>query len=129
MRIVDGDDVKHTYWVESEPGLGLSLKTPSKYQCSVDAEPRRETGKMLLNDKIINLHVSVPHRPLCFHIYLWFCYKTSLSSRLLVCCDKFGKFFKRCHILLLTIRTIHELFGCRIGGCKALYQSRAFRGN
>lgn len=45
MRIVSGDDVKHTYWVESEPGLGLSLKTPSKYHCSVDAQLRRETGK------------------------------------------------------------------------------------
>ncbi|KAL6324023.1 hypothetical protein AAG906_006294 [Vitis piasezkii] len=43
MRIVSGDDVKHTYWVESEPGLGLSLKTPSKYHCSVDAQLRRET--------------------------------------------------------------------------------------
>ncbi|CAK9181178.1 unnamed protein product [Ilex paraguariensis] len=43
-RIVVGDDVKHTYWVESEPGLGLSLKTPSKYHSSTDAEPRKETG-------------------------------------------------------------------------------------
>ena len=32
MRIVKGDDAKHTYWLESEPGIGLSLKTPSKYQ-------------------------------------------------------------------------------------------------
>ncbi|XP_059654383.1 ABC transporter G family member 39-like [Cornus florida] len=43
MRIVDGDDVKHTYWVESEPGLGLSLKTPSIYHYSVDSQPRKET--------------------------------------------------------------------------------------
>lgn len=38
MRIVDRNDVKHTYWVESEPGLGLSLKTPSKYHSSVDTK-------------------------------------------------------------------------------------------
>lgn len=44
MRIVNGDDMKHTYWVESEPGLGLSLKTPSKYHNSVDAKLRRDTG-------------------------------------------------------------------------------------
>ncbi|GMY21981.1 Brefeldin A resistance protein [Fagus crenata] len=37
------DDAKHTYWVESEPGIGLSLKTPSKDHCTVDAQPRRET--------------------------------------------------------------------------------------
>ncbi|PON98277.1 ABC transporter, G [Trema orientale] len=43
MRIVHGGEVKHTYWVESEPGLGLSLKTPSKYHCSVDDHPRKET--------------------------------------------------------------------------------------
>ncbi|XP_021692482.2 ABC transporter G family member 37 [Hevea brasiliensis] len=42
-RIIDRDDVKHTYWVESEPGLGLSLKTPSKYQFSADTQLRRET--------------------------------------------------------------------------------------
>ncbi|KAK3016996.1 hypothetical protein RJ639_006562 [Escallonia herrerae] len=41
MRTVGGDHVKHKYWVESEPGLGLSLKMTSK--CSVDTEPRRET--------------------------------------------------------------------------------------
>ena len=43
-RIAQGNDVKLTYWVESEPGLGLSLKTPSKYNCAVDIEPRKETG-------------------------------------------------------------------------------------
>ncbi|KAI3439344.1 uncharacterized protein J3R85_004754 [Psidium guajava] len=43
LRIVRGDEVKHTYWVESEPGLGLSLKRPSKYHCAVDAQPRKET--------------------------------------------------------------------------------------
>ncbi|KAI6695438.1 hypothetical protein NL676_023148 [Syzygium grande] len=43
LRIVHGDEVKHTYWVESEPGLGLTLKTPSKYHCAVDAQPRKET--------------------------------------------------------------------------------------
>ncbi|KAF8401251.1 hypothetical protein HHK36_012183 [Tetracentron sinense] len=43
MRIVYGEDMKHTYWVEREPGLGLSLKTPSKYKLSVSAEPRQET--------------------------------------------------------------------------------------
>ncbi|XP_057493189.1 ABC transporter G family member 31-like [Actinidia eriantha] len=42
-RIARGNDVKLTYWVESEPGLGLSLKTPSKYNCAVDIEPRKET--------------------------------------------------------------------------------------
>lgn len=47
LRIVHGDEVKHTYWVESEPGLGLTLKTPSKYHCAVDAQPRKETGKQL----------------------------------------------------------------------------------
>lgn len=47
LRIVHGDEVKHTYWVESEAGLGLTLKTPSKYYCTVDAQPRRETGKQL----------------------------------------------------------------------------------
>ncbi|KAK2977191.1 hypothetical protein RJ640_008816 [Escallonia rubra] len=41
MRTVGEDHVKHKYWVESEPGLGLSLKMTSK--CSVDTEPRRET--------------------------------------------------------------------------------------
>lgn len=44
MRIVVRDDLKHTYWVESEPGLGLSLETPSKYRCSIDTEPRKDTG-------------------------------------------------------------------------------------
>ncbi|PON69613.1 ABC transporter, G [Parasponia andersonii] len=43
MRIVHGGEVKHTCWVESEPGLLLSLKTPSKYHCSVDDHPRKET--------------------------------------------------------------------------------------
>ncbi|KAI4374049.1 hypothetical protein MLD38_012093 [Melastoma candidum] len=43
LRIVGGDYVKHTYWVESEPGLGLTLKTPSKYLSAMDALPRRET--------------------------------------------------------------------------------------
>ncbi|GMP39864.1 hypothetical protein CsSME_00010542 [Camellia sinensis var. sinensis] len=42
-RIAYGDDVKLTYWVDSEPGLGLSLKTPSKYNSAVDVEPRKET--------------------------------------------------------------------------------------
>ncbi|XAR52732.1 Sulfate-transporting ATPase [Bertholletia excelsa] len=42
-RIACGDEVKLTYWVESEPGLALSLKTPSKYRCAVDVEPRKET--------------------------------------------------------------------------------------
>ncbi|XP_058077607.1 ABC transporter G family member 43-like [Magnolia sinica] len=42
MRIVKGEDVTHTYWIESEPGLGLSLKTPSKYDSSISPEPRRE---------------------------------------------------------------------------------------
>ncbi|KAM3704515.1 hypothetical protein ACJW31_03G010600 [Castanea mollissima] len=36
MRIVNGDDAKHTYWVESEPGIGLSLKTPSKYHSTLE---------------------------------------------------------------------------------------------
>ena len=48
LRIVNGDDAKHTYWVESEPGIGLSLKTPSKDHCMVDAQPRRETGKEII---------------------------------------------------------------------------------
>ncbi|WCJ26876.1 ABC transporter G family member 36 [Euphorbia peplus] len=43
IRIVDKDDVMHTYWVESEPGLRLSLKTPSKYQLSDCTRMRRET--------------------------------------------------------------------------------------
>lgn len=46
LRIVGGDYVKHTYWVESEPGLGLTLKTPSKYLSAIDALPRRETGNV-----------------------------------------------------------------------------------
>uniref|UniRef100_A0A7N2L4M7 ABC-2 type transporter transmembrane domain-containing protein n=1 Tax=Quercus lobata TaxID=97700 RepID=A0A7N2L4M7_QUELO len=41
MRIVKGDDAKHTYWLESEPGIGLSLKTPSKYQ-----EERQAVGEI-----------------------------------------------------------------------------------
>lgn len=48
MRIVNGDDAKHTYWVESEPGIGLSLKTPSKYHSIINAQPRRETGKEIV---------------------------------------------------------------------------------
>ena len=48
MRIVKEDDAKHTYWVESEPGIGLSLKTPSKYHSTINAQPRRETGKEIL---------------------------------------------------------------------------------
>ncbi|XP_077240342.1 pleiotropic drug resistance protein 1-like [Tasmannia lanceolata] len=43
MRIVKADDVTHTYWIESEPGLGLSMKTPSKYNHLVSLEPRQET--------------------------------------------------------------------------------------
>lgn len=46
MRIVTGDHAKHTYWVESEPGLGLSLNTPS--HCEVDKQPRKETGKQII---------------------------------------------------------------------------------
>ncbi|KAL6008711.1 hypothetical protein ACLOJK_021937 [Asimina triloba] len=42
MRIVKAEDVTHTYWIESEPGLGLSLKTPSKYHSSINHKPRRE---------------------------------------------------------------------------------------
>jgi hypothetical protein len=48
MRVVNGDYAKHTYWVESEPGIGLSLKTPSKDHCTVDAQQRRETGKQII---------------------------------------------------------------------------------
>lgn len=44
MRIVNGEDVIHTYWIESEPGLGLSLKTPCKYKSSISTEPRIEMG-------------------------------------------------------------------------------------
>lgn len=44
IRIVTGDRVKHTYWIESEPGLGLSLKTPSTYSSSVDAKRTKLTG-------------------------------------------------------------------------------------
>lgn len=44
MRIVSGEDAVHTYWIESEPGLGLSLKTPSKYNSSISPEPRIEMG-------------------------------------------------------------------------------------
>ncbi|KAK6911685.1 ABC transporter-like, ATP-binding domain [Dillenia turbinata] len=40
-RIVGLSEVKHTFWVESEAGLGLSLKTPSKYNASVDTKPRQ----------------------------------------------------------------------------------------
>ncbi|CAI0551897.1 unnamed protein product [Linum tenue] len=43
MRIIASKDVKQTYWLESEPGLGLSLKRPAKYQSSTDRAPRRET--------------------------------------------------------------------------------------
>ncbi|OMO86213.1 hypothetical protein CCACVL1_09721 [Corchorus capsularis] len=43
MRIVKEEGVKHTYWVESEPGLGLSLCTPSKYQFSVNSQLKRDT--------------------------------------------------------------------------------------
>lgn len=44
IRIVTGDRVKHTYWIETEPGLGLSLKTPSTYSSLVDARPRKLAG-------------------------------------------------------------------------------------
>ncbi|KAF9594335.1 hypothetical protein IFM89_030464 [Coptis chinensis] len=43
MRIVEGEDLKHTYWVDCEPGLCLSLKTPSKYSISINFEPSKET--------------------------------------------------------------------------------------
>ncbi|XP_027158635.1 ABC transporter G family member 40-like [Coffea eugenioides] len=43
IRIVTKDKVKHTYWIETEPGLGLSLKTPSTYSSLVDAKPRKLT--------------------------------------------------------------------------------------
>jgi len=45
LRIVHGDEVKHTYWVDSEAGLGLTFKTPSKYHCAVNAQPRKATGE------------------------------------------------------------------------------------
>ena len=48
MRIVKGNDAKHTYWLESELGIGLSLKTPSKYHSTINAQPRRETGKEIV---------------------------------------------------------------------------------
>ncbi|KAL4636483.1 hypothetical protein ACB092_03G012100 [Castanea dentata] len=51
MRIVNGDDAKHTYWVESEPGIGLSLKTPSKYH-STGTRGIESTGRVLVGDVI-----------------------------------------------------------------------------
>ncbi|KAL3725770.1 hypothetical protein ACJRO7_030751 [Eucalyptus globulus] len=57
LRIVHGDEVKHTYWVDSEAGLGLTFKTPSKYHCAVDAQPRKETELVVakLSSKIMHL--------------------------------------------------------------------------
>ncbi|OMP09385.1 hypothetical protein COLO4_05497 [Corchorus olitorius] len=43
MRIVKEEGVKHTYWIESEPGLGLSLSTPSKYRFSINTQLKRDT--------------------------------------------------------------------------------------
>lgn len=63
MRIVHEGEVKHTYWVESEPGLGLSLKTPSKYQCSLDEHPRKETGKQVIYD-LLNLKFLAMNMPI-----------------------------------------------------------------
>ncbi|KAL3725768.1 hypothetical protein ACJRO7_030749 [Eucalyptus globulus] len=56
LRIVQGDEVKHTYWVDSELGLGLTLKTPSKYPYAVDGRPRKETELVVakLSSKIGN---------------------------------------------------------------------------
>ncbi|KAJ4836594.1 hypothetical protein Tsubulata_030481, partial [Turnera subulata] len=42
-RIVERAEVKQTYWVESEPGLGLSLKQPAQHHYSADAQQRQET--------------------------------------------------------------------------------------
>lgn len=43
-RVVHGDEVKLTYWVESEPGIGLSLKNTSKRHSANKVEARKETG-------------------------------------------------------------------------------------
>ncbi|KAL3515901.1 hypothetical protein ACH5RR_022803 [Cinchona calisaya] len=43
LRIATGDRVKHTYWINTEPGLGLSLKTPSTYSSVVDAKVKNLT--------------------------------------------------------------------------------------
>lgn len=54
LRIITGDRVKHIYWVESEPGLGLSLKTPSNNNPS-NYKPSTETGKHILQtSKLMN---------------------------------------------------------------------------
>ncbi|ERN03264.1 ABC transporter G family member 36 isoform X1 [Amborella trichopoda] len=42
MRIVEGEDIKCTYWVKSEAGLCLSLKTEFGHGTSVNSEPRHE---------------------------------------------------------------------------------------
>ncbi|KAJ0980557.1 hypothetical protein J5N97_008812 [Dioscorea zingiberensis] len=42
LRILSGEDFMRTYWIESEPGIGLSLKTPSKFDCTISPERRRE---------------------------------------------------------------------------------------
>lgn len=54
VRIITGDRVKHIYWVESEPGLGLSLKTPSNNNPS-NYKSSTETGKLVLQtSKLMN---------------------------------------------------------------------------
>lgn len=54
VRIITGDRVKHIYWVESEPGLGLSLKTPLNNNPS-NYKPSTETGKLVLQtSKLMN---------------------------------------------------------------------------
>ncbi|GLJ34605.1 hypothetical protein SUGI_0695940 [Cryptomeria japonica] len=40
MRIVHGEDVNHTFWVESEPNIGLSVKTPSISEFSASNQLR-----------------------------------------------------------------------------------------
>jgi hypothetical protein len=47
-RVVNRDDEKHTYWVPSEPGIGLSLEKPSKDHYTVDAQLIRKTGKQII---------------------------------------------------------------------------------
>lgn len=57
MRTVNQDDVKHTYWVESETGLGLSLKTPIKNHRAANPQPSRERGNKSLH---VNIHIKAP---------------------------------------------------------------------
>lgn len=54
VRIITGDRVKHVYWVESEPGLGLSLITPSNNN-HYNSKTTMETGELFLQtSKLMN---------------------------------------------------------------------------